>query len=533
MASGDSQRGVSGMTRLAHGLILATAFISAAVSLPALGQPSDVAQPSDESCAPAAGLEFVCGPQNPEDLVLVPGTDFIIASSMTEGAGLVLVDANDATWSVLYPGSEPRAAHDPVYAGCTEPPDPARFNAHGLSLRAGSGGHSTLYAVVHGERESIEVFDVDATGERPAVTWTGCVRLPEGLEANSVASFADGSLVATVLILPGRTFADSVAMRPTGVVLEWSPGDSGFTRIEGTELPGNNGIEVSPDGEEIYVVSSGFQTVVAFSNTNPARELRTTEPLPFTPDNVHLDGSGRLLTAGMKNDVPECGGKPGPQHDLERLSTCPRGTFGIAIDPATMEYETIVDTPATPVFSNATMVLTHDGRFWLGTFRGDRIAYGDLPSRNAAARLSDREAIEQVLARANLGFELSDPDLFAGAFAEDAVYELTGEGPVFGYQKMRYAGRDDIRTIITDRLERSRNTDPATLSYDPASLRRYNRNSDSLIEIVDDDTARHTSTWMVVMKTNVDIHISAIGRYEDELVKRGGEWLILRRVRSE
>src|SRR5690606_40076584 len=92
---------------------------------------------------------------------------------------------------------------------------------------------------------------------------------------------------------------------------------------------------------------------------------------------------------------------------------------------------------------------------------------------------------------------------------------------------------DLIRTIITDRLERSRNTDPATLSYDPASLRRYNRNSDSLIEIVDDDTARHTSTWMVVMKTNVDIHISAIGRYEDELVKRGGEWLILRRVRSE
>ena len=46
-------------------------------------------------------------------------------------------------------------------------------------------------------------------------------------------------------------------------------------------------------------------------------------------------------------------------------------------------------------------------------------------------------------------------------------------------------------------------------------------------------TARHCSTWMVVMKTNVDIHISAIGRYEDELIKRDGEWLILRRVRIE
>jgi hypothetical protein len=151
----------------------------------------------------------------------------------------------------------------------------------------------------------------------------------------------------------------------------------------------------------------------------------------------------------------------------------------------------------------------------------------------AAERLADREAIEQVLARANLGFELSDADMFAAAFAEDGVYELTGEGPVFGYQKMKYTGRDDIRTIISDRLERSRNTDPATLSYDPESLRRYNRNSDSLIEIVDEDTATHVSTWMVVMKTNVDIHISAIGRYQDELVKRDGEWLILRRIRSE
>jgi hypothetical protein len=151
----------------------------------------------------------------------------------------------------------------------------------------------------------------------------------------------------------------------------------------------------------------------------------------------------------------------------------------------------------------------------------------------ARERLADREAIEQVLSRANLGFEQSDPDLFANAFAPDAVYELAGAGPVFGYQKMRYEGRADIRTIISDRLDRARTTDPATLSYDPASLRRYNRNSDSLIEIAGPDSAKHVSTWLVVMKTNVDIHMSAVGRYEDELVKRNGEWLIAKRRRIE
>jgi hypothetical protein len=151
----------------------------------------------------------------------------------------------------------------------------------------------------------------------------------------------------------------------------------------------------------------------------------------------------------------------------------------------------------------------------------------------AARRFADREAIEAVLARANLGFELSNPDLFAEAFAEDGVYEVAGEGPVFGYRKMVYDGRADIRTIVSDRLEGARNADPATLSYDPASLRRYNRNADALIEIIDTDHARHISTWMVVMKTNVDIHISAVGRYEDELVKRDGEWLIAKRRRIE
>ena len=238
-----------------------------------------------------------------------------------------------------------------------DPPDPAKAITHGLNLRAGADGHSTLYAVGHGAREAIEVFDVDATGAKPAVTWRGCVPMPEGLAANSVASFADGSLVATVLIMPGKTFADSVAKRPTGAVYEWSPGKHGFELIRGSELPANNGIEVSADGREIYVVSSGLSNRRRVRARNPTKQLRTTRPLPFTPDNVHMGADGRLLTAGMKNDVPECGGPPGPQHDLEKLSTCPRASSALAIDPATMKDTLIAESPAIPTFSNATMVL--------------------------------------------------------------------------------------------------------------------------------------------------------------------------------
>jgi hypothetical protein len=329
---------------------------------------------SAENCAPTGGLEFVCGPKNAEDLVRVPGTPWILASGMTPGAGFALIDSRDGSWSSLQPG----AAHDPAFAACAAPPAAAALDSHGLNLRAGANGRSRLYAVGHGAREAIEVFDVDARGAKPTLIWKGCVPMPDGLAANSVASFADGSLVATVLILPGKTFADSIARRPTGAVYEWSPGDAGFELVRGTELPGNNGIEVSADGREIYVVSSGFQTIVAFSRANPATQLRTTKPLPITPDNVHMGEDGRLLTAGMKNDEPACGGAPGPEHTLAKLSTCPRGFIAIAVDPKTMQDSVLAEGPANPSFSNATMVLAFDNRFWIGTFSGDRVGHGVL-----------------------------------------------------------------------------------------------------------------------------------------------------------
>jgi hypothetical protein len=327
-----------------------------------------------DDCAAGGGLEFVCGPKNAEDLVLVPGTKWIISSGMEPGAAFYLIDSRDGSFSAV----QPQAKHDPAFATCATPPDASKSNTHGLNLRAAAGSRSTLYAVGHGPREAIEVYDVDSSGAKPVITWKGCVPMPAGLAANSVASFPNGGLVATVLLMPGKTFAESVARKPTGAVFEWAPGKSGFELVQGTELPGNNGIETSADGREIYVVSSGFQTIVAFSHTNPAKQLRTTQPLPITPDNVHMGADGRLLTAGMKNDEPACGGAPGPQHDLAKLSTCPRGFVAIAVDPATMRHTVLAEGPANPAFSNATMVLAFDKSFWIGTFSGDRVGHGVL-----------------------------------------------------------------------------------------------------------------------------------------------------------
>jgi hypothetical protein len=324
-------------------------------------------------CESAGDVEFICGPANAEDLVQVPDSNWIISSAMTANTGFYLVNATTGAWN---PPVDMGLAHDMArYPLCPSPPDMNRLETHGLNIRATGANQATLYAVAHGTRESIEVYEVDTASGMPRLTWKGCVLMPDSLAANSVASFADGTLVATVLLMPGKSFADSVAMRPTGAVFKWVPGESDFVLMENSELPGNNGIEVSADGSEIFVVSSGFQTIVAFSNSNPVRQLRTTKQLPITPDNVHLGANGMLLTGGMKNDVPACGGAPGPQHDLAALGSCPRGSIAIAIDPLTMEDRVLVETPTIPAFSNATMVLDTGNRYWFGTFNGNRIAY--------------------------------------------------------------------------------------------------------------------------------------------------------------
>ena len=93
---------------------------------------------------------------------------------------------------------------------------------------------------------------------------------------------------------------------------------------------------------------------------------------------MHLAPDGSLVTAGMANDVPECGGKPGPAHDIAKLSQCPRPTIAVAIDPATMRDTVIATTTANAAFSNATMVLPVGAEAWFGSFSGDKIARAPL-----------------------------------------------------------------------------------------------------------------------------------------------------------
>jgi hypothetical protein len=328
-------------------------------------------------CAPSGGLTFICGVQNGEDLVLVPNSQWMLASGMAPGSGLHLVDTRAKTVQTVYGAGRSAAQADRTrFPGCAGPLDPKQAVLHGLAIKPGAAGRYTVYATNHGGRESIEVFELDmrARSAVPPVTWIGCVPLPDKLAANSVAAFTDGTLVATVLILPGMTFEDAFALKNTGVVLMWTPGTPAFRRLPGTELSANNGIETSPDDQEFYVVSSTTKRVVAFSRANPGKPLRTAQLKEFGPDNVRWTSDNKLITAGMVDDEPSCGGPPKTEAGIR----CPRGYIVATIDPKTMAVTEIARGPATPAFTGTAIAIRVGDELWLGSFNADRIAYRSL-----------------------------------------------------------------------------------------------------------------------------------------------------------
>ena len=326
-------------------------------------------------CSPSGGLKYVCGVNRGEDLVLIPGTHWIITSGLGEGGALHLLDADHKTARRWYPDAAEAPKPDPkTYPGCASPPDAKRFFAHGLSIRNRPGGKFTLYMVGHNVREAVEVFEVTG-GAKPAISWVGCVPMPKDWPLNSVAATPDGSLLGTVLNLPNTTRADIHAGRPTGAVVEWDIKTKTWRKLPNTNLAGNNGIETSPDGKTFYVVALGSERVLAYDRADPNKKPRVAQLKGFWPDNVRFDLKGRLITAGGSTPCIDAKGVVQPDNP----ASCPSNYVVAAIDPKTMTSTVLAKGPTTPTFSGPTIGLPLGKDLWIGTHESGRIAY--VPTR--------------------------------------------------------------------------------------------------------------------------------------------------------
>ena len=358
--------------------IAGTLALLAAAPAAVAGASDRIGSPS-LPCAPAKELRFVCGAHHPEDLVRVPGTGWVIVSGFEPGGGLSLLDIRLLILRRWYAGASGAGAAKRLGSEkCPGPPHAALLDTQGLSIRRLGPGRSRLYAVNHGGRESIEIFDVTLRTGIPLRTWRGCVLMPPGDAANAVASYANGSILATVLNRPGATKADFVRGKPTGGVYEWHPGAAGFHLLAGTELPGNNGLETSPDGRFFYVVAFGTHRIVMYSRHDTRRPLREATSPGFMPDNIRWEGH-RLVAAGMTYDEPACGGIRRIINGRADPMLCHRGYVVAAVDPRTLRFTVLAYAEPNPVFNGITTGLIVGSRLWLGSYQADRVAYRELP----------------------------------------------------------------------------------------------------------------------------------------------------------
>jgi hypothetical protein len=361
--------------------VLAGMLFAATASFPPLFAQYAPPAANAAACMPENGLKFVCGVRVAEDETAIPGTRWIIASGKVAGEGLKLVDTDAKTEQLFYNGLPAQLRPDKkLYPNCPTTLDPKTFNAHGLYLRATqTPGLYKLYVVSHGTLESIEVFGLDTRGAIPSLTWVGCVPFPGGVnKGNGVAAFSDGTIIATDEQRPGSTIAQELNGEPTGDVLEWKPGADSFRPIPGTQLAGDNGIEISPDESEFYVVAYGTRSIAVFSRKDPSKQLRSTIAPGFTPDNLRWSGD-RLLAAGPTYDEPACGGTPAQARANPSRGRCNRGYVVAQLDPNAMTWSVVAYAEPSSEIGAVSAAVIVGSTLWIGANFAEGLAYRPLP----------------------------------------------------------------------------------------------------------------------------------------------------------
>lgn len=315
----------------------------------------------NDACAPVADMVFICGIHNPEDLDRLGKTKWVVVSSFqlpqergTLPGSLYCVDIETHKVVPLFPSKAASIDWDRIrFPDCPAPPE--LFSSHGLDVLEMGNGVFRIFAVNHGNRESVEIIDVKTVGDtEPVATWRGGVPTPDPIVPNGVVGLPDGGLAAS-----------------GGGVAVWRPG-KGWHVYENV-LDRTNGINVSPDGKYLYVNSAEAGTVNRFPIDGKMSDHEVLFDGDFHADNIRWGEDGFLYNAGPSEKEQTVG-------DCINGPECRLGWGVSRIDPTTGKSELLMERSSIPgIFGGATTALVVDDTLWLGTFHGDRIAIVEKP----------------------------------------------------------------------------------------------------------------------------------------------------------
>jgi len=137
-----------------------------------------------------------------------------------------------------------------------------------------------------------------------------------------------------------------------------------------------------------------------------------------------------------------------------------------------------------------------------------------VTAQGSLGTYEDRIAVEDVMARYVWAVDSLDPEGYVAVFTDDAVIDSNGSIS---------KGHDQIRKIVTGLIQRR--DDNKAKGLPAANL--YHVISSVRITFPKPGEALHQSYWQTVRRdTSGQMIAAAMGRSEDRLVKRNGQWLI-------
>ena len=307
------------------------------------------------------------GLNNAEDMVQIGDTRWILTGNLGDKSwkkgGLYLIDSESLEWkeAEIDFSSAPAEGYEEIAY-------PEMFSSHGIALKQIGKNKYEIYAVNHGGRESVEIFDLTLKGNEPEIIWKGSVPTPDGMTGNSVAPLSDGFLVTIPMTKNNLgTFFDFLAGKPTGTVYKWTT-QAGFREIPGAKLAGNNGIAVSADEKWAFVNGYSSRSVTRVSLIDDQVEPVTAR-LSFFPDNIRYSADGSLLVTGQDTNILTVV----LFTNGTNIGVSPSDTSVVKLDPETMEVTDVINLPKFRAFGGGTTALYVDNDLWISSFRAQRI----------------------------------------------------------------------------------------------------------------------------------------------------------------
>ncbi|MCG7200246.1 SMP-30/gluconolactonase/LRE family protein [Marinobacter pelagius] len=322
-----------------------------------------------DGCKSTDAYEAICGIAPPEDMEVTPDGRFLFMG-ITPGMDgrqiprLQVMELATRQTRDVELQIEPESGWGE--ADCAPPSQP--MGAHGIHLSTREDGRYQLLVVNHSKREAIEFLEIEPVGEGWKTIWRGCVENSGTGRFNDVSAHPDGGFVATVMFEAESMhnpppLDDLLGGRDTGYLMAWSP-ERPLAKIEGSDAPFPNGIQVSPNGRYAWYAAWTAGEVHRFDLA--ANRVSARIPVDYMPDNLSWGEDGLLLAAGIRDaDVFK-------QCFLAHNADCPSGFKVSAIDPDALSNKTVFQA-GQGVLPGVSVALEIEGDIYVGAFNGDRM----------------------------------------------------------------------------------------------------------------------------------------------------------------